>query len=700
MNVDSILAAAAAAACALLAGATLVRKWRSIASWSFAAGMTVFAVESVYAGFALRGGRPETVLHWERLSLMASSLLPASWLCFSLTYSRGNAREFLAKWKLTLLLALVIPIGLALGFRSQLLTLNRVGSGETWIALTQAGRILSALLLVATVLILSNLEKTFRTTVGVMRWRIKFLVLGLGVIFGARIYVESQALLFSTRSVSLSPIVTSALLIGCGLIVVGYLRSGIADIDVYPSQAVLQGSITMLIVGGYLFVVGVLAQVVAAMGGVRHFQAQAFLVLLALAGLALLLLSDRFRQGRRRFVSRHFRRPQHDFRKVWTLFTERTARQFDESGLCTAVARLICETFDLLSVTVWLAKEGQEYLTISASTAQTRRDGDERGLDRGGIELPPLQQRSSPFDLEDRKGAWAEQVRERNPKQFPHGGPRIVVPLLSGQRSLGLMVMTDRVSGLAYTAEEMDLLKCIGDQLSASLLNLRLGEENLRAKEMEAFQTLSAFFVHDLKNAASGLNLTLQNLPLHFDDPAFREDALRGIAGTVERINSLISRLSLLRGKFEIHPVELDLNQLVAEVVQELDGTLGADLETEFRPLPPLVGDRDQLGSVIRNLVLNAHEALNGEGHIQIATSRSEDAAVLSVSDNGCGMTEDFLRHSLFRPFHSTKKKGIGIGMFQARAIIQAHRGSIRVESEWQKGSTFRVHLPITVPEA
>ncbi len=662
--------------------------------------MTAFAAESVFASLALRGGEPLVVVEWERLALIASSFLPVCWLCFSLTYSRGNGREFLVRWRLTLLLALVVPVALAVGFRSQLLTLSQLNSGETWIGLTQAGRLLSALLLVATVLILSNLEKTFRAAVGVMRWRIKFLVLGLGVIFGTRIYVESQALLFSTRSASLSPIVSSALLIGSGLIVVGYLRSDLADVDVYPSQAILQGSITMLIVGGYLFVVGLLAQVVSAMGGVQHFQAQAFLVLLGLAGLALLLLSDRFRQRRRRFVSRHFRRPQHDFRKVWTLFTERTFKQFDERALCDAVARLICETFDVLSVTVWLAKEGEEDLTVITSTSQMRRDSDDDGLDRRKVDLLPLQQYSAPFELEALKGAWAQQLRESNPKQFPHGGRWIAVPLLSAQRWMGLIVIRDRVSGTAYSAEEMDLLKCIGDQLSASLLNLRLGEENLRAKEMEAFQTLSAFFVHDLKNAASGLNLTLQNLPLHFDDPEFRKDALRGIAGTVERINSLISRLSLLRGKFEIHPVKLDLNQLVAEVVKELDGTLGADLETEFQPLPPLLGDRDQLESVIRNLVLNAHEALNGEGRIQIATSRSEDAAVLSVSDNGCGMSEEFLRRSLFRPFLSTKAKGIGIGMFQTRAIIQAHRGSIRVESELRKGSTFRVCLPITVPEA
>ena len=81
------------------------------------------------------------------------------------------------------------------------------------------------------------------------------------------------------------------------------------------------------------------------------------------------------------------------------------------------------------------------------------------------------------------------------------------------------------------------------------------------AKEMEAFQTMSAFFVHDLKNAASGLNLMLQNLPVHFDDPAFREDALRGISKTVAHINDLISRLSVLRHELTIRAVDCDLER-------------------------------------------------------------------------------------------------------------------------------------------
>ena len=92
--------------------------------------------------------------------------------------------------------------------------------------------------------------------------------------------------------------------------------------------------------------------------------------------------------------------------------------------------------------------------------------------------------------------------------------------------------------------------------------------------------------------------------------------------------------------------------------------------------------------------MLNARDAVGPRGQIDIQTEHVGSNVVLSVTDNGCGMSEDFLKDSLFRPFQSTKKSGLGIGMFQSRMIVEAHGGSIRVESETGKGSTFQVNLP------
>jgi signal transduction histidine kinase len=209
---------------------------------------------------------------------------------------------------------------------------------------------------------------------------------------------------------------------------------------------------------------------------------------------------------------------------------------------------------------------------------------------------------------------------------------------------------------------------------------------------------MAAFFVHDLKNAASTLNQMLQNLPVHYDDPEFRADALRGISKTVTHINRLISRLGLLRHELKIEAVPADLNELVDHVLTGIERSPGFVLTKEIQPLPKVSFDRDQMHKVITNLVLNATEAVPAGGSVRVATSQENGWAVLSVTDNGCGMSPDFLAQSLFRPFQTTKKNGLGIGMFQSKMIIEAHGGRIAVQSEAGKGTTFRVFLRANAP--
>jgi signal transduction histidine kinase len=216
---------------------------------------------------------------------------------------------------------------------------------------------------------------------------------------------------------------------------------------------------------------------------------------------------------------------------------------------------------------------------------------------------------------------------------------------------------------------------------------------------LEAFQTMSTFFVHDLKNAASSLSLTLQNLPLHFDDPDFRQEALKGLANTAARINLQISRLGALRRKLDLKPVESDLNQLVTETLANLKAAPGVEVVKDLHPVPKVVVDREQLQNVVTNLLLNAQEAIAGRGRIHVKTGQREGRAILSVTDDGCGMSPNFLRDSLFRPFQTTKQRGLGIGMFQSKIIVEAHRGSIEVESEPGKGTKFGVTLPLAMAD-
>jgi putative PEP-CTERM system histidine kinase len=234
----------------------------------------------------------------------------------------------------------------------------------------------------------------------------------------------------------------------------------------------------------------------------------------------------------------------------------------------------------------------------------------------------------------------------------------------------------------------------VAEHAAASLLNLQLSQRLLQAKELESFQKMAAFFVHDLKNAASTLSLMLKNLPVHFDDPEFRQDALRGIGKTVTRINELTGRLNTLRHELKLNLVEADVNELVRTAVAAVQ--LGPDVERleQLEEVPRIRLDREQIGKVLLNLLLNAGEAMEGRGELRVGTGKSEGWLVISVADTGCGMSADFLNRSLFRPFQTTKKTGLGIGMFQCKAIVEAHGGRIAVTSEPGAGSVFQVFLP------
>jgi putative PEP-CTERM system histidine kinase len=476
------------------------------------------------------------------------------------------------------------------------------------------------------------------------------------------------------------------------MIVIAFIRSGFGEIDVYPSHAVLRTSLTFVLAGAYLFVVGVLAQVVARTGKAGAFQFQALVVLMAFALLAMLLLSNRIRQKIHRIVSRHFKRPQYDFRQIWTRVTQSMSNVFDQSGLCSAAAKLISETFTVLSVSIWLLDD-QDRLAFAASTSKSGREATDM-LPRLDQNFASIRMLTKPFNLEKAKDDYAEGLRQISFSQFRTGGNPVCVPLCAGNRCIGVVMLADRVGGTPYTVEELDVLKCMGDQIAVGLLNLRLTDEIARGKELEAFQAMSAFFVHDLKNAASTLSLTLQNLPVHFDDPVFRQDVLRGIGETADRINAVINRLTALR-HLELNFAEVDLNSVVDDALKALNGSADMKVTKRLGLQPKLRLDREQFGSVITNLLLNARDAVGPTGEIKIETTQNDNWAVVSISDNGCGMSHAFVRSSLFRPFQSTKKKGLGIGMFQSKMIVEAHRGRITVDSEPAVGTTFRVMLPL-----
>lgn len=705
MNAERLFSlAAVAAALAVGAWALYRAPKRSRAGIALALGLALMGVDTLLSGLSASAYLLPELSTWQHWRLLVLAFLPGCWLLFSLTYARGNEQEFVARWRVVLLGASVLPLALvALAWNDLLGDEPGIGPNSMWmLPLDRAGVLLNIFLTAGAILGLMNLEATLRASRGVMRWRIKYMIVGVGVLLTVWCYNSIQAVLYSAINVDLAGLNAGSLLLGCLFISVALSRGHLGAVDLYPPPRGLQGSLTLIAAGVYLLLVGSLAELVAYLQAGSAFPLQAFLAMVGIGAIASIFLSDRLRLRAKRSFSHYFHRPQYDYRRVWSTFTERTASISDPSDFCREATSLVSETLEALSVTIWLVDEHRQSFSLGASTSFSEEES--RALVGDGKISPDLvkmlREHAYPTAVLDVSGALGELMRQLGRKKFENGGDYYFLPLATRDEVLGVLILGDRVSGLPFTFEEFDLMKTLGNQIVATLLSIKLTGRLGEARKLEAFQTMSTFFVHDLKNTASTLSLMLQNLPRHFDDPDFRQDALRAISKSVDKINAMISRLGYFRQSLELKLVPTDLNELIKTSLAGFAGAGSGTLTTDFKPLPLLMIDPGQIQKVITNLVLNARDASGAGGAIVVRTEAREGVVILAVSDNGCGMSPEFMEKSLFRPFQTTKQDGFGIGLFHSKMIVDAHHGKIEVDSRLGEGTTFRVMIPVTGEKA
>jgi signal transduction histidine kinase len=248
-----------------------------------------------------------------------------------------------------------------------------------------------------------------------------------------------------------------------------------------------------------------------------------------------------------------------------------------------------------------------------------------------------------------------------------------------------------------YSSDETRLLA-----ESFNLMTERLREQiahEAESRQFTSFIRLSAILTHDLKNSILALSLLVSNMEQQFDREEFRSDAMKSLTEATDKLRSLVSKLSepvrSLSGEFK-RPRPVDLVPVIKRALARTVEPASVEVETHLPASLVAIADDERIEKVIENLVINAMEAMEVEkGKITITAGPAEEGFVsFSVADTGPGMSDEFLRDKLFRPFATTKKNGVGLGLYTCRELIRALGGRVEVETKRGSGTTFRIVLP------
>jgi signal transduction histidine kinase len=269
---------------------------------------------------------------------------------------------------------------------------------------------------------------------------------------------------------------------------------------------------------------------------------------------------------------------------------------------------------------------------------------------------------------------------------------------------------------LEYTIKRaLDRIKLVGE-LKTSIKRLQEFDRKLQSKHEELkttqerliqtekltlFSKMASFVVHNLKASISTLSLMLQNSAKYMGNHIFLEESFKDIGHEVKRIESLISLLQHVPKEIDLPYKLIDINSLIEQSISILpfDNLSHIDLIKDFRDIPLVNGHEQLLKATFCNILKNAVEAMPNGGKLWISTNtfgaRHKGSFIqIIIRDTGIGMLPCFIEYKLFKPFHTTKPTGLGLGLYHSREIIERHGGIIRVRSQLNQGTTFTILLP------
>jgi putative PEP-CTERM system histidine kinase len=419
-----------------------------------------------------------------------------------------------------------------------------------------------------------------------------------------------------------------------------------------------------------------------------------FVVAVAVAvPLALLVVMPSFRASLRVHLLKLFSWYKYDYRREWLRFID-TLSSAETGQVHNVAVRAVAQIVKSPGGIVW-AKPPDEAFYIPVGAWESALPARASVAESASL-IRFLERRQWIIDLHEYKkhpqrydDLVLEDIFETEP------GWWLIVPLLLGNEVFGFIVLLKPLVAFKLNFEDHDLLKTVGKQVAT---HIRQAEVDRRLAEISQFTTynrLSAFLMHDLSNLIAQHSLVVQNAERFRDNPDFVDDAFRTIAHSVSRMERLVS---LLSGRPKLPSSRrLDIREVLDTAVdRSLQSTPVPELDIGESPVYAKA-DPEQLTSVIEHLIRNAQQAISGKGSVRVGLSAEDGMARISIVDTGSGMSPEFVRERLFRPFDSTKgSESMGIGAYQAREYVRSLGGQVEVNSEVGAGTSFSLALPLS----
>jgi putative PEP-CTERM system histidine kinase len=673
---------------------------KAIGSISYGIAALGFVVLTVLLAVNWRGRRPGGYL-------VAASALTAAWAVL-LVATKGMPMYLIEVLRSSAWLLALAAIAVAIAPRPLIWTVRVVcglliASTLVMPALARLGvaptLVLSRVGLVTSLLGLVLLEQIYRNSSQTARGSVKYLTAGVGVLFAYDLFLYSQAELL--RGISSEAWIARGAIdaLAVPLIALAVRRNPQWSLDIFVSRQAVFFTTTFVGVGAYLLLMSIGGYYVREIGGEWGRVGQLIFFAGAAVVLFYLLASAALRRHARVFISKHFYRNKYDYRIEWLRFIGTLSSDPDTDVRRTGI-HAIAQIFSSPAAILFsLDEPGRRFVPVAAwpvkledLTAPTELASDEdlpRFLERTHWIIDLQEYRRTPDIYENvTLPRWILD----NPEM------RILSPLLQLDRMVGFVVLYQPPPPFELTYEDRDLLNTVGAHVATHLAQHEADRRLAESGQFEAYNRLTAFMMHDLKNSVAQLQLIVTNSARHKHNPQFVDDAIETIANTVDRMSRLIQHLRRDSAASRLSSVQLD--ELVrAAAAQCADRVPAAAVNIQD---PARVNaDPERLTAIIEHLIRNAQDASAPEGQIVLELRADRRNALFTVTDTGSGMTAEFVRERLFRPFDSTKgSKGMGIGAYQVREYVRMLGGQVEVQSSPGTGTRFSITLPLIEPPA